>query len=111
MMSIGLLVDLNQQNESPRADAYHRLARASLCEMNLMDEPNLDLIQTLVRHPLRNSVVIFTGLQFYMVWYLLIFSDKSQAVAYAWSIMGLAVKLAQSVSTLSKFIFSSLTLS
>ncbi|KAF8133962.1 hypothetical protein EV363DRAFT_1161363 [Boletus edulis] len=81
MMSIGLLVDLNQQNEPPRADTYHRLARASLCEMNLMDEPNLDLIQTL----------------FYMVWYLLIFSDKSQAVAYAWSIMGLAVKLAQSV--------------
>lgn len=36
--------------------------------------------------------------QFYMIWYLLIFSDKSQAVAYAWSIMGLAVKLAQSVS-------------
>lgn len=34
-----------------------------------------------------------------MIWYLLIFSDKSQAVAYAWSIMGLAVKLAQSVST------------
>ena len=33
-----------------------------------------------------------------MIWYLLIFSDKSQAVAYAWSIMGLAVKLAQSVS-------------
>ncbi|KAG8214728.1 Choline/Carnitine o-acyltransferase-domain-containing protein [Butyriboletus roseoflavus] len=81
MMSIGLLVDLNQQNESPRADLYHRLARASLCEMNLMDEPNLDLIQTL----------------FYMIWYLLIFSDKSQAVAYAWSIMGLAVKLAQSL--------------
>jgi hypothetical protein len=81
MMSIGLLVDLNQKHESPRADLYHRLARASLCEMNLMDEPNLDLIQTL----------------FYMIWYLLIFSDKSQAVAYAWSIMGLAVKLAQSL--------------
>lgn len=32
-----------------------------------------------------------------MIWYLLIFSDKSQAVSYAWSIMGLAVKLAQSV--------------
>lgn len=37
-----------------------------------------------------------------MIWYLLIFSDKSQAVAYAWSIMGLAVKLAQSVSSLAK---------
>ncbi|KAH7913978.1 fungal-specific transcription factor domain-containing protein, partial [Hygrophoropsis aurantiaca] len=81
MMSIGLLVDLNQQKESPRAEVYHRLARASLCEMNLMDEPSLDLLQTL----------------FYMIWYLLIFSDKSQAVAYAWSIMGLTVKLAQSL--------------
>jgi hypothetical protein len=81
MMAIGLLVDLNQQNESPRAEMFHRLARASLCETNLMDEPSLDLLQTL----------------FYMIWYLLIFSDKSQAVSYAWSIMGLAVKLAQSL--------------
>lgn len=81
MMAIGLLVDLNQQNESPKAEVYHRLARASLCETNLMDEPSLDLLQTL----------------FYMIWYLLIFSDKSQAVSYAWSIMGLAVKLAQSL--------------
>ncbi|KAG1749298.1 hypothetical protein EDB19DRAFT_1681874 [Suillus lakei] len=81
MMAIGLLVDLNQQNESPRAEVFHRLARASLCETNLMDEPSFDLLQTL----------------FYMIWYLLIFSDKSQAVSYAWSIMGLAVKLAQSV--------------
>jgi hypothetical protein len=49
MMAIGLLADLNQQNESPRAEVFHRLARASLCEMNLMDEPSLDLLQTLVR--------------------------------------------------------------
>lgn len=81
MMAIGTLVDLNQPNDSPRAETYHRLARASLCEMNLMDEPSFDLLQTL----------------FYMIWYLLIFSDKSQGVAYAWSIMGLAVKLAQSL--------------
>ncbi|KAI6041369.1 fungal-specific transcription factor domain-containing protein [Pisolithus marmoratus] len=81
MMAMGTLVDLNQQNDSPRAELYHRLARASLCETNLMDEPSLDLVQTL----------------FYMIWYLLIFSDKSQAVAHAWSIMGLAVKLTQSL--------------
>lgn len=81
MMAMGTLVDLNQQNDSPKAELYHHLARASLCEMNLMDEPSLDLLQTL----------------FYMIWYLLIFSDKSQAVAYAWSIMGLAVKLMQSL--------------
>ena len=61
MMSIGLLVDLNQKNEPPRADVYHRLARASLCEMNLMDEPNLDLIQTLVRHLLPIHPITFTG--------------------------------------------------
>ncbi|EGN98052.1 hypothetical protein SERLA73DRAFT_169135 [Serpula lacrymans var. lacrymans S7.3] len=82
MMAIGLLVDLEQPNESPRAEIYHRLARACLCETNLMDEPSLELLQTL----------------FYMIWYLLIFSDKSQAVAYAWSIMGLTVKLAHTVS-------------
>lgn len=48
MMAIGTLVDLKQPNDSPRAEMYHRLARASLCEMNLMDEPSLDLLQTLV---------------------------------------------------------------
>lgn len=99
-MAIGTLVDLNQPNDSPRAETYHRLARASLCEMNLMDEPSFDLLQTLVRLSLPVHFILLHMTQFYMIWYLLIFSDKSQGVAYAWSIMGLAVKLAQSVSFL-----------
>lgn len=48
MLAMGTLVDLNQPNDSPQAEVYHHLARASLCEMNLMDEPSLDLLQTLV---------------------------------------------------------------
>lgn len=33
-----------------------------------------------------------------MIWYLLIFSDSKKAVGYAYNMMGLTVKLAQSVS-------------
>jgi hypothetical protein len=35
--------------------------------------------------------------QFYMTWYLLVFSDKKKAAGYAWGLMGLTAKLAQSV--------------
>jgi len=34
---------------------------------------------------------------FYEIWYLLVFSDK-KAAGYAWGLMGLTAKLAQSVS-------------
>jgi hypothetical protein len=37
-------------------------------------------------------------IQFYMIWYLLVWSDKDNAAIYAWSVVGLAVKLAQAVS-------------
>lgn len=33
-----------------------------------------------------------------MTWYLLLWSDKDNAAIYAWSILGLATKLAQAVS-------------
>jgi len=33
-----------------------------------------------------------------MTWYLLVFSDKKGAAGYAWGLMGLTAKLAQSVS-------------
>jgi hypothetical protein len=34
-----------------------------------------------------------------MTWYLLVFSDKKKAAGYAWGLMGLTAKLAQSVGT------------
>lgn len=37
---------------------------------------------------------------FYEIWYLLVFSDKKKAAGYAWGLMGLTAKLAQSVSFL-----------
>jgi hypothetical protein len=37
---------------------------------------------------------------FYEIWYLLVFSDKKKAAGYAWGLMGLTAKLAQSVSYL-----------
>ena len=38
--------------------------------------------------------------QFYMIWYIVVWSDKDNAPTYAWSVMGLAAKLAQIVSHL-----------
>jgi hypothetical protein len=32
-----------------------------------------------------------------MTWYLLVFSDKKRATGYAWGLLGLTAKLAQSV--------------
>ncbi|TFK39045.1 fungal-specific transcription factor domain-containing protein [Crucibulum laeve] len=34
---------------------------------------------------------------FYEIWYLLVFSDKKKAAGYAWGLMGLTAKLAQSI--------------
>jgi hypothetical protein len=71
------------QGENPLAEHYHQLARASLCELPIMEEVNVDVILAL----------------FWEIWYLLIFSDKKKAANYAWGIMGLTAKFAQSVCT------------
>lgn len=44
------------------------------------------------------GINLIRRLQFYMIWYLLVFSDKNNAGIYAWSMLGLATKLAQAVS-------------
>jgi hypothetical protein len=48
--------------------------------------------------------------QFYMTWYLLVFSDTKKAAGYAWGLMGLTAKLAQSVSNLDNGLAYMLTL-
>ena len=70
------------QGENPLPEHYHQLARASLCELPIMEDVNVDVILAL----------------FWEIWYLLIFSDKKKAATYAWGIMGLTAKFAQSVS-------------
>lgn len=83
ILSVGCLVDLHKRGpDSPDAERYHQLARASLCEIPVMEETNVETITAL----------------FYEIWYLLVFSDKKKAAGYAWGLMGLTAKLAQSVS-------------
>ncbi|KAK2460474.1 hypothetical protein APHAL10511_007521 [Amanita phalloides] len=79
VLSIGSLVDLNKPLGNVCGEAYHHLARAAVCEIPLMEEPDFDVLHTL----------------FFMIWYHLIFSDNKKAVGYAWNLMGFVAKLAQ----------------
>lgn len=86
ILAVGCLVDLTHRApDSPDAERYHKFARASLCEIPVMEETNVETITAL----------------FYEIWYLLVFSDKKKAAGYAWGLMGLTAKLAQSVSRMS----------
>uniref|UniRef100_A0A8H7XP52 Xylanolytic transcriptional activator regulatory domain-containing protein n=1 Tax=Psilocybe cubensis TaxID=181762 RepID=A0A8H7XP52_PSICU len=82
ILAVGCLVDIpNREPDHPDAEKYHQLARASLCEIPVMEETNVETITAL----------------FYEIWYLLVFSDKKKAAGYAWGLMGLTAKLAQSI--------------
>jgi hypothetical protein len=82
VLSIGSLVDLARPLGSLYGEAYHHLARAAVCEIPLMEEPDFDELHAL----------------FFMIWYHLVFSDNRKAVGYAWNLMGFVAKLAQGVS-------------
>lgn len=69
-----------------RASHFHALGRASLCEISIMEDTNVDTVLALS----------------YEVWFLAVWSDGKKAVGEAWAIMGLVAKLAQSVSTFSQ---------
>lgn len=81
IMAVGCLVDLQRPSDPLEAERYHHLARASLCEFSVMEDTTVDAITCL----------------FYMTWYLLVFSDQKKAAGYAWGLMGLTAKLAQSI--------------
>jgi len=82
ILAVGCRVDLKRTPDHPDSEKYHQLARASLCEIPVMEDTNAETITVL----------------FYEMWYLLVFSDKKKAAGYAWALMGLTAKLAQSVS-------------
>lgn len=48
ILSIGSLVDLNRPLGSLHGEAYHHLARAAVCEIPLMEEPDFDVLHALV---------------------------------------------------------------
>jgi hypothetical protein len=53
------------------------------------EEPNFDLLRSL----------------FFMIWYMLTFSDNQKDVGYAFSLLGLLVKLSQTVSFTAPSVF------
>jgi hypothetical protein len=56
VLSIGSLVDLHQPLGSLHGEAYHHLARAAVCEIPLMEEPDFDVLHALVRHLLSKQI-------------------------------------------------------
>lgn len=103
-LSIGSLVDLSRPLGSLHGEAYHHLARAAVCEIPLMEEPDFDVLHALVSSfsgfVKEKNFDIFLKKKFFMIWYHLIFSDNKKAVGYAWNLMGFVAKLAQGVSHL-----------
>lgn len=58
ILTIGATVDANSDNEyRQRADKFHHLARAALCEVSVIDDPSFDCIDSLVRSA-RNTLGI-----------------------------------------------------
>ena len=47
-LSIGSLVDQTRPLGSLNGEAYHHLARAAVCEISLMEEPDFDVLHVLV---------------------------------------------------------------
>ena len=47
-LSIGSLVDQTRPLGLLNGEAYHHLARAAVCEISLMEEPDFDVLHVLV---------------------------------------------------------------
>jgi hypothetical protein len=82
VLAIGSLMDTRLPSYNIEAEKYHQLARAALFQNNIFDEPTLGAVQAL-----------------YLMSFYLFFSDRhGTSGGSRWAIMGMAVKLAQSVS-------------
>ena len=82
VLAIGSLMDSRLPSYSVEAEKYHQLARAALFQNSVFDEPTLGAVQAL-----------------YLISFYLFFSDRhGSSGGSRWAIMGMAVKLAQSVS-------------
>jgi hypothetical protein len=82
VLAIGSLMDTRLPAYNIEAEKYHQLARAALFQNNIFDEPTLGAVQAL-----------------YFMSFYLFFSDRhGSSGGSRWAIMGMAVKLAQSVS-------------
>lgn len=82
VLAIGSLMDTRLPSYNIEAEKYHQLARAALFQNHVFDEPTLGAVQAL-----------------YLMSFYLFFSDRhGTSGGSRWAIMGMAVKLAQSVS-------------
>jgi hypothetical protein len=82
VLAIGSLMDTRLPSYNTEAEKYHQLARAALFQNNIFDEPTLGAVQAL-----------------YLMSFYLFFSDRhGTSGGSRWAIMGMAVKVAQSVS-------------
>lgn len=88
ILAIGCRVDPKQISDSQEAEKYYCLSRVALCEVPVMDETSFDAVNALVCLCVYLSVIVgFTPYdQFYMVWYLLMFSEQKRAVEFAWGL-------------------------
>lgn len=81
VLAIGTLMDTKQDAYNLEAERYHQLARAALFQGSLFDEPSLNSVQAL----------------FLMSFYLFLSDRQGTDAGSRWAIMGMAVKLAQSI--------------
>jgi hypothetical protein len=81
ILAIGSLVDLRTPAYNLEAEKYHQLARAALFRNGLFDEPTNHVVQAL----------------FLMSVYLFLADRHGRASGARWAIMGMAVKVAQSI--------------
>ncbi len=82
VLAIGSLMDTRLPSYNVEAEKYHQLARAALFQNNIFDEPTLGAVQAL----------------YLMSFYLFLSEKHGTSGGSRWAIMGMAVKLAQSVS-------------
>ncbi|KAL0060885.1 hypothetical protein AAF712_012349 [Marasmius tenuissimus] len=81
ILAIGSLMDGSLPSYNVDAEKYHQLARAALFQNPFLDSPTISAVQAL----------------FLMTYYLFIADRHGTGSGDRWAIMGLAVKLAQSI--------------
>lgn len=105
VLAIGSLMNIDLPAYNIEAEKYHQLARAALFHTSIFDSPTLIAVQALVGHPssspprkINSCVSLCAVLQYLMTYYLFLADRHGTASGARWAIMGIAVKVGQSVS-------------
>ncbi|KAG8220860.1 hypothetical protein J3R82DRAFT_2355 [Butyriboletus roseoflavus] len=81
VLAIGSLVDIKHPAYNIEAEKYHQLARASLFQGSLFEDPTISAVQTL----------------FLMTFFLFLSDRHGSNSGTRWAIIGMAIKVAQSI--------------